>query len=142
MAPLSSENFRCLCTGERGPDLCYRGVPLHRVVKDGWIQGGDLTPPHAGDGGSSIYGGLFADECFELQHNQAGLVGMANHGEPHTNGSQFYITVSDEMRSWDTKYVIFGKVIEGMRTLKQISNMDTNNDRPVNEIVISDCGMC
>jgi len=68
--------------------------------------------------------------------------GMANHGASHTNGSQFYITLGDSMGSWDGKYVVFGRVIEGMRTMKQISNMETNNDRPVNDIIISDCGMC
>merc|ERR1712166_605271 len=142
IAPLTCENFRCLCTGERGAELHYKGVPLHRVVKDGWLQGGDLSPPHTGAGGESVYGGLFADECFTLKHDQAGLVGMANHGASHTNGSQFYITLGDSMGSWDGKYVVFGRVIEGMRTMKQISNMETNNDRPVNDIIISDCGMC
>jgi len=142
IAPLSCENFRCLCTGERGDGLHYKGIPLHRVVKNGWLQGGDITPPHSGAGGNSVYGGLFADECFTIPHDQPGLVGMANHGEPHTNGSQFYITVADALPAWDSKYVVFGRIIEGMRTVKLISQMQTKNDRPVNPILISDCGMC
>lgn len=140
IAPLTCENFRCLCTGERGDGLHYQGVPLHRVVKGGWIQGGDIDAPHAGDGGRSVYGGLFADEGFSVPCDQPGLVGMANHGESHTNGSQFFITQT-ALPSWDSKYVVFGRVIEGMRTLKVVDQMQTENDRPINELVISDCGM-
>jgi len=158
VAPLTCENFRCLCTGERGDGLHYQGVPLHRVVKGGWLQGGgkpahystsvdqhghlgaDIDAPHTGDGGRSVYGGLFADEGFSVPHDQAGLVGMANHGEAHTNGSQFFITQA-ALPSWDSKYVVFGRVIEGMRTLKLIDQMETANDRPVNELTISECGM-
>jgi len=100
----------------------------------------DIDAPHAGDGGRSVYGGLFADEGFSVPHDQAGLVGMANHGEAHTNGSQFFITQA-ALPSWDSKYVVFGRVIEGMRTLKLIDQMETANDRPVNELTISECGM-
>jgi len=87
-----------------------------------------------------VYGGLFADEGFSVPCDQPGLVGMANHGESHTNGSQFFITQT-ALPSWDSKYVVFGRVIEGMRTLKVIDQMQTENDRPVNELVISECGM-
>jgi len=138
IAPLTAENFRCLCTGERGDKLNYKGKPLHRVVKNGWLQGGDIEPPHSGAGGFSIYGGTFADESFSYPHDQAGIVGMANQG-PHTNASQFYITMK-ALPTWDHKFVAFGRVIEGMRVLKIIEKAATTNDRPNDPIMISDCG--
>merc|ERR1711988_342153 len=138
IAPLTAENFRCLCTGERGEKLHYKGKPMHRVVPGGWLQCGDIEPPHSGAGGFSIYGGTFADESFVYPHDSAGVVGMANQG-PHTNASQFYITLKP-MPSWDHKYVAFGRVIEGMRVLKIIEKAETVNDRPSDAITISDCG--
>lgn len=138
IAPLTVENFRCLCTGERGEKLHYKGKPLHRVVKNGWIQAGDIEPPHTGAGGFSIYGGTFADESFSYSHDTPGIVGMANQG-PHTNASQFYITLK-EMPTWDQKYVAFGRVVEGMRALKILEKAATQNDRPMTEIIIDDCG--
>lgn len=138
IAPLTAENFRCLCTGERGEKLHYKGKPLHRVVKGGWLQGGDIQPPHSGSGGFSIYGGTFADESFAYPHDQPGVVGMANQG-PHTNNSQFYITLKS-MPTWDHKFVAFGRVIEGLRALKAIEKVATQNDRPTGEIIVADCG--
>merc|ERR1711998_362520 len=138
IAPLTAENFRCLCTGERGEKLHYKGTPLHRVVKGGWLQAGDIEPPHSGAGGFSIYGGTFADESFAYPHDQPGVVGIANQG-PHTNNSQFYITLKS-MPTWDHKYVAFGRVIEGLRALKMIEKVATQNDRPTGEIIVADCG--
>jgi cyclophilin family peptidyl-prolyl cis-trans isomerase len=137
IAPLTAENFRCLCTGERGEKLSYKGKPLHRVVKNGWLQGGDIENG-SGAGGYSIYGGTFADESFSYPHDSAGIVGMANQG-PHSNASQFYMTLKP-MPCWDHKYVAFGRVIEGMRVLKLLEKAETSNDRPTEAIIISDCG--
>merc|ERR1711871_1633069 len=138
IAPLTAENFRCLCTGERGEKLHYKGTPLHRVVKGGWLQAGDIEPPHSGAGGFSIYGGTFADESFSYPHDMPGVVGMANQG-PHTNASQFYITLK-AMPTWDHKYVAFGRVVEGMRALNILEKAITENDRPTQDIIISNCG--
>lgn len=138
IAPLTAENFRCLCTGERGEKLHYKGTPLHRVVKGGWIQAGDIEPPHSGAGGFSVYGGTFADESFSFPHDVPGVVGMANQG-PHTNASQFYVTLK-AMPTWDHKYVAFGRVVEGMRTLKIIEKAATINDRPADQIIVENCG--
>jgi len=138
IAPLTVENFRCLCTGERGEKLHYKGKPLHRVVKGGWLQAGDIEPPHSGAGGFSIYGGKFADESFALTHDEPGMVGMSNHG-PHTNASQFYMTLKP-MPTWDQKYVAFGRVVEGMRALKILEKVETTNDRPTMDIIVADCG--
>lgn len=137
IAPLTAENFRCLCTGERGEKLSYKQTPLHRVVKNGWLQGGDIENG-SGAGGFSIYGGTFADESFSYPHDQAGVVGMANQG-PHTNASQFYITLK-ALPTWDHKFVAFGRVIEGMRVLRIMEKSKTTNDRPDDAIMITDCG--
>jgi len=139
VAPLTAENFRCLCTGERGEKLCFKGTPITRVVSGGWLQAGDIEPPHSGAGGFSIYGGTFADESFSYPHDQPGVLGMANQG-PHTNASQFYITMK-AMPTWDHKYVAFGRVVEGMRALNILQKVETYNDRPVSEIKIVDCGL-
>jgi len=138
IAPLTAENFRCLCTGERGEKLHYKNKPITRVVNGGWIQSGDIEPPFSGAGGFSIYGGTFADESFAYPHDQPGVVGMSNQG-PHTNASQFYMTLK-AMPTWDHKFVAFGRVVEGLRALKIIEKAATVNDRPTAEILIADCG--
>ncbi|CAM4533077.1 unnamed protein product, partial [Lepidochelys olivacea] len=110
MCPKTCENFRSLCTGEAGTsrsglELTYKESVFHRLVKNGWIQGGDITAGR-GDGGESIYGPTFEDENFSIPHNKKGILGMANKGR-HSNGSQFYITLQPTPYM-DKKYVAFG----------------------------------
>lgn len=143
IVPKTADNFRALCTGEKGKGkagvpLYYKGSTFHRVIKSFMIQGGDFTA-HNGTGGESIYGEKFEDENFELKHEKPFLLSMANAG-PGTNGSQFFVTTVPTPHLND-KHVVFGEVISGKSVIRQVENTPVGaSDKPEKECTIADCG--
>ncbi|XP_069707056.1 probable inactive peptidyl-prolyl cis-trans isomerase-like 6 [Phaenicophaeus curvirostris] len=140
--PRTCENFRALCAGgtkssRDGRELTYKNSLFHRIVKNGWIQGGDIITGK-GDGGESIYGPTFEDESFSVHHKGRGVLGMANKGR-HSNGSQFYITLQPAPYL-DKKYVAFGQLIEGTEVLQRLEAVPTYNERPTVACKITNCG--
>ena len=155
-APKTCENFRCLCTGEKGVDskgrkLHFKGSSFHRVVPDFLLQGGDVVHPDAldpmnGAGQTSIYqseenpDGFFDCEYNSLRHAGPGVISMANQG-PNTNGSQFFICLDDT--PWlNGKHVVFGKVVAGAETIRAMAAVGSQSGATSQPVRIVDSGAC
>lgn len=117
--PKTAENFRCLCTGEKGDGLHYLNNIFHRVIRGFMAQGGDITNQN-GTGGKSIYGGKFDDEQIWYPHTHKGVLSMANAG-PNTNGSQFFICFGPTSHL-NEKHTIYGRVIHNYSFVEAIEN--------------------
>ncbi|KAI8610723.1 peptidyl-prolyl cis-trans isomerase H [Chytriomyces sp. MP71] len=132
VVPKTAENFRQLCTGEfkrNGVPQGFKNCSFHRIIKDFMVQGGDFLKGD-GTGSTCIYGGEnFPDENFTLKHSSPGLLSMANSG-PNTNGCQFFITCA-KTDFLDNKHVVFGRLVDGLLTLRKIENVPTGpNNKP------------
>lgn len=137
VVPKTAENFRLLCTGERG--YGYKNCVFHRIVRRFICQSGDFRTPAGKRGGCSAYEEkTFDDENFSLTHSEPGLLSMANAGA-NRNGSQFFITLV-KAPYLDHKHVVFGKVIQGMQALKALAEFGTLSGVPKVPAIIVDCG--
>ena len=122
--PVTVMNFVGLAEGTIKNDALPLGKPyfdgtvFNRVVPDHVIQAGAPAEGQTQTPGYTIPNEIHPD----LGHGRAGMLGMAN-GGPHTNGSQFYVTLGD--RSYlDGDYTVFGEVVQGMDIVQAIIQGD------------------
>lgn len=119
-APQTVNNFVFLARNK-----FYDGVVFHRVIKGFMNQGGD--PEGTGRGGP---GYTIPDEFPQEGEYEVGSIAMANTGAPNSGGSQFFIVTGDAGVGLPAQYSLFGKVTEGMETVKKIEADGSDTDGP------------
>lgn len=143
--PKTTENFVSIIKGfktKSRKEICYRNTPIHRIVKNFIVQGGDVTR-FDGSGGDSIYGGKFKDESAGLKRDfKRGSIGMANSGK-NSNTSQFFFVIADsECKKLNGKHVCFGEIVEGIEVLDLINDCcEVKSDQPCEEVFVDNCGV-
>ncbi|KAL1829352.1 peptidyl-prolyl cis-trans isomerase CYP95 [Daucus carota subsp. sativus] len=143
LVPKTAENFRSLCTGEKGissrtgKPLHYKGTFFHRITKGSMAQAGDLLR-RDGNFGESIYGERFPDERCKLLHDEPGLLSIAL-ADRDARGSLFSITF-EANHDLDRKHIVFGKLVEGLDVLKRIESCGDKEGKPVVPVKITKCG--
>ncbi|KAH9442647.1 hypothetical protein Pst134EA_031710 [Puccinia striiformis f. sp. tritici] len=149
IVPKTAENFRALCTGEKGisessgKPLCYKGSSFHRVIKSFMCQGLVAISPQVMVPEASLSTGINSRmKTFTLQHTKPFLLSMANAGPQHERLPVFYPRQFTPPHL-DGKHVVFGRVIGGRSIVRLIEQSPTKAgaDQPTESIVISDCGM-
>ncbi|KAH1252853.1 Peptidyl-prolyl cis-trans isomerase CYP95 [Glycine max] len=151
VAPKTAENFRALCTGEKGispntgKSLHYKGSFFHQIIKGSIVQLSGLpalfhlhVSCDNGTAGESIYGSKFPDESPKLKHDATGLLSMAI-ADRDTLGSHFIITLKAD-HHLDRKHVVFGKLVQGPNVLKKIEEVGDEEGHPTVTVKIINCG--
>jgi peptidylprolyl isomerase len=152
VVPRTAENFRSLCTGERGDGqlvnvdgvnascpLTYKGIPFHRIIPGFTMQGGDILHKD-GRGNLSIFGYPFLDESFDGKAGQhlSGTVAMASSG-PNENGSQFFINLTRSAHL-DGKFVVCGQIVDGWNVIGAVARMGSRSGTPTSPVWVAECG--
>uniref|UniRef100_A0A1B6H4H4 peptidylprolyl isomerase n=1 Tax=Cuerna arida TaxID=1464854 RepID=A0A1B6H4H4_9HEMI len=146
LVPKTAENFRALCTGEKGlgenkRPLHYKDTIFFKAVPECIVQGGDIINNN-GSGGESIYGPYFEDEKagLSIEHSEKGLLSMAKCRQADTNNSQFCVTLG-QTPHLDGSYVVFGRIVKGFNIINSISYQPLGpGERPIPVCKIWNCG--
>ncbi|XP_011311054.1 peptidyl-prolyl cis-trans isomerase [Fopius arisanus] len=137
VVPQTCKNFLSFCVGYNG--FTYKNTPFHRIIRGYMCQGGDVTKFN-GTGGTSIYGDKFNDENYHLRHNAPGVLSMS-HDEKNFNDSKFNLSFR-MLTTLDGKNVVFGRVVKGLANIYRIEGQGTRAGKPMETIIISNCGIC
>lgn len=140
-SPKTCENFRSLCTGQRGLGkltrnfLWYKGSCIQRIIPKFMFQMGDFSKGNGRREESSYE--CVSGEDLSIKHDRRGLISMANLG--YNNGSQIFFTFAP-IPYLDGKNVVFGHIIEGMEVLDKIETIETSKDCPIIILKIANSG--
>ena len=137
--PLTAENFRALCTGEKGiwvsgMPLHYKGTIIHGIIPDHIWFGEDITHGN-GLGGESIYGQQFPKEDCIRKHDGPCILSTG------TNGSQFMLHMKVSPDYEDGEHIAFGRVLDGLDVIVRVGERVGNEFvYPSKPVTIADCG--